>query len=51
VPPQHEADDHAECEGGGERCHRALRNEALNLLLLVADGFAELGKRGLDLIG
>ncbi|OKO92394.1 hypothetical protein AC629_00390 [Bradyrhizobium sp. NAS80.1] len=51
MPPQHEADDHAEREGGRKRCNRALRDEALELFLLVADGLAEFGKRCPDLIG
>ncbi|MEY9422533.1 hypothetical protein ABIF69_008975 [Bradyrhizobium japonicum] len=51
VSPQHEADDHAEREGRGERRDRAIRNEILKLFLLVTDGLAELGKRSLDLIG
>ncbi|MBH5368916.1 hypothetical protein HZZ16_12355 [Bradyrhizobium sp. CNPSo 4016] len=47
VSPQHEADNHAQREGGGERGDRTLRNEALELLPLLFDGFAELGEPAL----
>ncbi|MEY9656601.1 hypothetical protein [Bradyrhizobium ottawaense] len=45
MSPQHEADNDAEREGGGERCDWTVRNETLKLRLLFVHGLAELGQR------
>src|SRR6266481_5227943 len=45
-PPQHESDDDAERKGRRHRCNRALRDQRLDMVLLFAQGLAELIQGG-----
>src|SRR5258707_14616780 len=51
MSPQHEADHHAKRKGGSKRPDRSLGYDAFEIFLLLAQGFAELVERRLDLIG
>jgi hypothetical protein len=51
VSPQHETDNHAKRECGGERRDRTVRYEFLDVIFLLTQGLAELIQPGLDLIG
>jgi hypothetical protein len=51
VPPQHEADNDAEREGGSERRDRPLRDDAFEISFVLAQGLAEVVQCNLDLFG
>src|SRR5438552_12625948 len=51
VLPQQKADHYAKREGGGERSDRTVRDELLEMVLLLLQGVAKVVQGGLDLIG
>src|SRR4051794_13490065 len=50
MPPQHETDGNAKREGGCQRHDWPLCDQPLDVLLFLAQGFAEFAQRRLDLV-